>query len=194
MRAQALVVVVTVVAASLLGCASREVLEPKSPDTPAGVDLSGYWSLREGGSGGIPGGNEQSGAGEMLADVLGQTPASRRPPAAGSLVGVFLESGSNLKIIQNPFALFISFDRSVVEEYRFGENRRVSVGPVTADRVSGWEEDSYVIETLDDDGDKLVERYTLMPGGDALLRQVSVYEGGTLASAYVQRFVRREDR
>lgn len=184
-------ILLSLAALALSGCAAREVLEPKSAVVPAGVDLSGRWTLREGGSGDAVATGSQSDTAGMLDDVLGRTPARRRPPAAGSLVGVFLESGSNLKITQNRFALFISFDRSVVEEYRFGENRRVNVGPVAADRVSGWEEGSYVIETLDMDGDKLVERYTLMPGGDALLRQVSVYEDGTLASAYVQRFDRR---
>ncbi len=183
-------VALVVVATMLAGCVAREVLVTKSADVPEGVDLSGTWELRDGNA--AAGRNAQSNAGEMLADVLQRNPARRRPPAAGSLVGVFLESGSVLKITQNPFALFVSFDRSVVEEYRFGENRRVNVGPVRADRVSGWERDSYVIETLDDAGDKLVERYTLMPGGDALLRQVSVYEGGSLSSEYVQRFDRRD--
>lgn len=192
MRTAAHLIALSLAAAALVGCASREVLEPKSADVPAGVDLSGYWTLRASGSGGVAGSDAQSDVAGVLADVLGRTPNRRRAPAAGSLVGVFLESGSNLKITQNPFALFVSFDRSIVEEYRFGENRRVSVGPVSADRVSGWEEGSYVIETLGPDGDKLVERYTLMPGGDALVRQVSVYEKGSLASAYVQRFVRRE--
>lgn len=194
MRTAARVFVLSVLVALLAGCAAREVLEPKSAVVPADVDLSGLWTLRAGGSGSITGGGTESGASDMLADVLGRTRPRRRPPPPESLVGVFLESGTNLKITQNPFALFISFDRSVVEEYRFGENRRVNVGPVRADRVSGWEEDSYVIETLDEAGGKLVERYTLMPGGDALLRQVSVYEDGTLASSYVQRFVRRDAR
>ena len=55
----------------------------------------------------------------------------------GSLVHVFLEAGKALKITQTADGVFISFDRSIVEEYRFGEKREINVGPVTADRVSG---------------------------------------------------------
>jgi hypothetical protein len=69
--------------------------------------------------------------------------------------------GTALKVTQTGSGLFFSFDRSVVEEYRFGENREVEVGAITAERVSGWEGRSYVIETLDKDGAKLIESWQL---------------------------------
>jgi hypothetical protein len=36
------------------------------------------------------------------------------------------------------------------------------VGPVIADRVSGWEGKEYVSETLDEEGMKLTERFALL--------------------------------
>ena len=93
-------------------------------------------------------------------------------------VHVFLETGSSLKITQTEHGIFISFDRSVVEEYRFGENREVSVGPVLADRVSGWDGNSYVIETLDHDGAKLIEMYRLFDDGQSMIRTISIIHEG----------------
>ena len=87
---------------------------------------------------------------------------------------MFLRTGSKLKVTQTPYALFISFDRSVVEEYRFREHRLISVGPIEADRASGWQDGRYVIQTLDSEGALLQETYTLDAGGEALVRTVSV--------------------
>ena len=64
--------------------------------------------------------------------------------------------------------------RSVVEEYRFREHRLVNVGPIAADRVSGWVDGRYVIQTLDSDGALLEESYALEAGGDELVRRVTV--------------------
>lgn len=134
------------------GCAAREVLIPKSPVVPAGVNLSGQWLLR------------------------GAEGESRRA-ARETLVHVFLETGRSVKVTQTTSGLFISFDRSVVEEYRFGEQREISVGEIRADRVSGWEGASYVIETLDADGAKLVERYRLDEDGRVLRRRIRLTDG-----------------
>ena len=103
---------------------------------------------------------------------------SRKQSSAGTLVHVFLETGSSLKVTQTEYGLFISFDRSVVEEYRFGEKREISVGPVLADRVSGWDGESYVIETLDTDGAKLVETYRLSEEGRSMFRTISITDHG----------------
>ena len=92
-------------------------------------------------------------------------------------VHVFLESGKALKVTQTDYGLFISFDRSVVEEYRFGEQRLVRVGPVEAERVSGWENNGYVIETRDEEGAMLIETYGL-DGPDSLVRTMRInYKG-----------------
>jgi hypothetical protein len=79
-----------------------------------------------------------------------------------------------LKITQTPHGLFVSFDRSVVEEYRFREHRLVNVGPIEADRASGWQDGRYVIQTLDSEGALLQETYALEAEGEVLVRTVSV--------------------
>jgi hypothetical protein len=155
----------------LAACVTREVLEPKNPVVQAGIDLSGRWQLQESGAG-----------------------AARAPARSGkgnSAVSVFLEFGENLKVTQTEFAVFVSFDRSIVEEYRFGENRIISVGPIHANRVSGWESSGYIIETLDEEGDKLIERYRLDTDKDELLRQIIMIVNRETRLDLTQRFVRR---
>ena len=89
---------------------------------------------------------------------------------------MFLETGRTLRISQTDHGLFISFDRAVVEEYTFGENRVVSVGPIEAQRVSGWEGDSFVVETLDEEGARLTESWALADGGNTLVRRIAVFK------------------
>jgi hypothetical protein len=138
------------VAVTLVACGAKDALIGKPAGVPAGVDLSGQWWLRE------STGNTQMGASELL-------------------VHVFLETGESIKVTQTPSGLFISFDRSVVEEYRFGEHREVSVGEISAERVSGWEGRAYVIETLDAKGAKLTDSYLLGDEGNVLTRRVSIW-------------------
>ena len=103
---------------------------------------------------------------------------------------MFLETGASLKISQTPDGLFISFDRAIVEEYRFGENRIVSVGPIEAQRVSGWEEMVFVVETLDDQGTLLTESWHLESDGAVLVRNILVSRGDDERSSSRQRFDR----
>jgi hypothetical protein len=136
------------------------------------MDLSGTWRLRKDASAGQRRINEAIRRTDSVDDRVilrppprrnerGRvTPGSRRNP--GGLVHVFLETGTTLKITQTADGLFLSFDRAVVVEYRFGENREVQVGPVVADRVSGWEGGEYVAETLDQNNMKLTERFALV--------------------------------
>ncbi len=139
-------------ALALIGCAAKVVLLSKSALVPQGLDLSGQWAL---------------------SDASGET----RTAARETLVFVFFESGKNLKVTQTGGGLFVSFDRSVVEEYRFGERREISVGEITADRVSGWEGRSYVIETLDKNGAQLSEKYALAQAGRILTREIVIHQG-----------------
>jgi hypothetical protein len=158
--------VLLLLAALLLSaCASKIVLQPRSAAVPAGLDLSGQWRLQ---------GDE---------GALNQ--ARRR----GGQVLVFLESGQNLKVTQTAHGLFMSFDRAIVEEYRFGENREINIGPVTAQRVSGWDGAAYVIETLDKDGVVLSERYSL--SDDTLLRRIRVVAKEDTKMDLTQTFRRR---
>jgi hypothetical protein len=155
----------------LYACAAREVLTPKSGVAPASVDLSGTWRLRRDESDGQRRINEAIRRTDGVNDSIilrpleprnerSRTARPRRNP--GGLVHVFLENGSTLKITQTAGGLFLSFDRAVVVEYRFGENRQVRVGPVVAARVSGWEGQEYVAETLDENRMKLTERFALI--------------------------------
>lgn len=179
----------TIVCLLLAGCASVPELLPISSVVPDGVDISGKWELRD-----VPGSKR------LPAD--GGDPGIRIPPAnarqmstrragrgrSGVAVSVFIENGELLKISQTAAGLFISFDRSVVEEYTFGENRIVSVGPIEARRVSGWEKGSFVIRTLDDDGAILTESWQLADGGKVLVRELSITSGDEEKYSALQRF------
>ena len=102
---------------------------------------------------------------------------SRRPPPRRgdetSDVRVFLEAGLRVKITQTLYTLFFEYDRAIVEEYTFGENRLVEVGPVEAQRVSGWEGTSFIVETQGRDGSLLTERWQVDNSG-RLVRDVAV--------------------
>jgi len=169
----------TLLLIALAACASREVLVPKSAEPPAGTNFSGQWELR----------NDAAEQQRRINSAIRQTdgvdddavipPTPSRPEERprrnrGGLVHVFLEHGNRLKITQTEGGLFLSFDRAVVEEFRFGENREVVVGPVIADRVSGWEGDEYVVETLDQNNMKLTERFALEQGGKVLRRTITL--------------------
>ena len=91
-----------------------------------------------------------------------------------SSVHVFLETGRDLKITQTIDGLFFSYDRSIVEEYRFREHRVINVGPIEADRVSGWVDDRYVVKTLDRQGALLTETWGLEDDGEQLIRTISI--------------------
>lgn len=167
----------------LSACGHNEVLEPFSARPPAGVDFSGTWDLRE---------DESASQRSILRaidktdGVKNTTPAGRdsdlrgrtgRPSrdgrSFGGLAHVFLETGRQLKITQTPDGFFISIDRAVVEEFRFGERRMVSVGEIEAQRSSGWEGEAYVVETLDEKGMKLIERFWLSDDRNTLNREIT---------------------
>jgi hypothetical protein len=171
-------IAVSVALASLLSsCATREMLEPIDGRVPPGVDLSGNWTIRADMA------NDQ----RRLREAIRRTDGVRNRSTAssqgsrgsatggvkGGLVYVFLETGETLKVTQTPHALFVSFDRSVVEEFRFGESRMVSVGQVQAQRVTGWKENSLTVETLDKHGMKLIESYRLNGDGSVLQRVIT---------------------
>ena len=138
-------------------------LTPIGDALPAGVSLDGRWKLRNGAA-----------EAERQIRRAGYRSAGGRRGADGPSAYVFLRTGNLLKITQTPYALFVSFDRSVVEEYRFREHRLVNVGPIEADRASGWVDGNYVIQTLDNEGALLEETYALEAGGDVLVRTISV--------------------
>ena len=174
----------------LAGCASAPpVLISKSAAVPAGVNLSGTWLLREG-----SGSMRLSTPGEP---GIGQTPTAQRSRtksrkrSSGMSAQVFLEFGKLLKITQTDHGLFISYDRSVVREYTFGENGLVSVGPIEAMRVSGWEDHTFVAETLDKDGTTLLEHWYLDGADDVLVRDILMRDGEKERFSLTQVFDRK---
>jgi hypothetical protein len=147
----------------LTACGSAAVLLSKPAKVPAGIDFSGDWVLT--GSSGT----DQREARELL-------------------VHVFLETGKLLKITQTEAGLFLSFDRSVVEEFRFGENREINVGAISAARASGWEGTTYVVETLDEEGAKLIDSYRLQNDNRRLQRTIEIWKKNKKKLALVQEF------
>ncbi|MGI9200182.1 MAG: hypothetical protein ACR2QL_03930 [Woeseiaceae bacterium] len=150
-----LVAVLAVTTLFISACGSEPTLITRPDPAPAGLDLSGNWIQTE--SSGVS-----------------------QPGARDTLVYVFYKTGKAIKINQTGTAIFVSFDRSVVEEYQFGENRVISVGAIKAERASGWAENGYIIETIDDDGALLIDTYRLRNSGESLRRTIVLQDGGKL--------------
>lgn len=156
-------------------------LTPIGDVIPAGVSLEGRWQLQSG----------FEDAERRIRKAEYRSSGGRRG-AEGPSVFVFLRTGSRLKVSQTAYALFVSFDRSVVEEYRFREHRVVNVGPIEADRASGWVDGRYVIQTLDSDGALLEESYELRAASDELVRRVSVTYGNEKFLSLEHTYERRQ--
>lgn len=161
-------------------CAAPLVLVSKSAAVPAGVDLSGRWELRGEPNHKRPATRTQ----EALIPTGGKQQAQRQRSPRGASVPIFLEYGSSLKLTQTQYGIFISYDRSVVEEYTFGENREIEIGPIEALRVSGWDGNSFVVETLDQSGTTLFESWHLDDDGSILVRDIRIAKGEK--SSFVQ--------
>jgi len=195
MKASILLTAALLLAMVASGCAGREELAARSAIVPAGMELSGHWKLRIADQETMQriDDAELAAAGGLESIVRGKRRQSGQrslSPDSGALVHVFLEVGKELKITQTADGIFISFDRSIVEEYRFGEQRVISVGPIEADRASGWDNGAYVIETLDQAGAKLTEKYRLVDAGDELVRSISILHRGRQQLAIEQVFDR----
>ena len=179
----------------LAGCAvKREVLVPHSDTAPSGVDFSGTWLIR-----GSKQENQQR-INHLIQEMDGVQKSGAgivrvpRKDAKAGFVHVFLETGRLLKISQTDYAFFVSVDRSVVEEFRFGEARRVNVGQVVADRVSGWVNDVYVVETLDKNNVKLTERFWLSERQQVLNREITIRNPEGVNATALQQFDRQDGR
>jgi len=169
---------ISLVSCSLLllaACAAKPVLQSRSALVPGAVDFSGFWRIRD--DHGIAGAS----SGHAVRDRLIPTGRSSRSHghSGGSKVSVqvFLEYGELLKITQTDFGIFISYDRSVVEEFTFGENRLEKIGPIEAQRVSGWDGRLFVVETLDKGGTKLFESWRLENDNTVLIRDIRISKG-----------------
>ena len=182
----------------LTSCGGRETLQRYPSSNPSTVSLAGNWLSRD----------DPTAMERELARAIRQTdgvrddvrimPQGQRGNRQGSgrtkggLAHVFFKNAEALKITQTPSALFISFNRAIVEEYRFGEMRGIELGQAEAQRVSGWDGTDYVIETLDRQGMKLSERYDLSSDRKTLTRRVTFRARNNDAVTVVQTFVRVE--
>ena len=79
----------------------------------------------------------------------------------------------------------------MVEEYTYGENRTVTIGPIEATRVSGWDDQSFVVETMDDSGTILYETWHLQGNGEVLIRDMRISKGEKDSFVYQQVFDRQ---
>ncbi len=187
----------------LVACVAPEVLLPRSAAVPPGVDLSGRWIMRPGSKRGQPGINEainrtdgvdnKTIRREMSDQQRRDGARPGRGESKGGLVGIFLKTADSLKIEQTPHALFVNFDRAVTREYRFGENRPVNIGQANAHRVSGWDGDTYVIETLGEKRMKLTDEYSRSAEGKLLTRRITFRSRAMEEVTIVQEFELQED-
>jgi len=193
-----LIVVLASLSIAIAGCGSKEVLLRKSDPVPAADTLSGHWTLL----GDIETARRNLDRAISATNGIDDRLQIRRQNSAesagrharegnvGGLVHVFLKTGATLAITQTESALFINFNRSIVEEYLFGEAHMVDVGEVVAQRVSGWEGNDYVIETLVRNGMKLVERYRVINNGDRLQREIVLRSKNGIVVVNTQEFRR----
>ena len=187
----------------LCACGSPEVLLSRSAAVPAGIDLSGQWKMRPESRRGQPHVNEainrtdgvdnQTIMREMMNSQRYGNTRHSSGESKGGLVGIFLKTGDALKISQTDFGIFVSFDRSVTREFRFGENRPINIGQADAHRVSGWDGNDYVIETLGEKGMKLTDRYSLSADRQLLSRRITLRSKNLEEVTIVQEFDRLED-
>ncbi|MBM38166.1 MAG: hypothetical protein CMO97_03750 [Woeseia sp.] len=163
---------------NLIGCNSKNIsLDASSSSAPPNVNLSGLWQLKE----------DQVSSHLFLKNSSSKEfntyefkDLSRKQNSlANSLIRLFFETGELLKITQTEFSLFISYDRSIVEEYSFGENRLILVGPIQARRVSGWKSNYFVVETLDESGTLLSEKWHIQNSDMNLVRDIQIIIGKT---------------
>lgn len=173
-------------------CAAPGPLPRKSATVPAAIDLSGQWILRDSSrdSNRHIRDVERQAAGEEESLIPKSSKKQSRRKSDETRVHVFLETGESLKVTQTEHGIFVSFDRAIVEEYRFGEQRLVAVGPVAADRVSGWENGAYVIETRDEAGAMLIESYRL-DDTDTMIRRMQIMHRDDVELDVTQIFDRR---
>lgn len=148
----------------LTACSAPPRLAALPASVPAGFDLSGLWQL-----------DDQELRYSQFAARRGANALIAKDPepvkdAPGAALFVFLEKGQQLKITQTPAGLFVAFDRAIVEEYRFGELRTVSVGPIAAQRATGFKGRALTIETLGDD--RVLMRETYRRDGNELVREI----------------------
>jgi len=104
---------------------------------------------------------------------------------------LFLRDAKRIKITQTRFAIYIDFNRSIVEEYKNNRVEIIELGEVKAQRSSGWQNDLYLIDTLDDRGMKITETYSLVNQDKNLQRQVIIRDKNANEVIFRRLYVRK---
>ncbi len=162
------IIILTTLFTILNGCATSEMPNEYKRVNNKIIDLNGYWEY-------IGNYNEKK---EQIASAIkissgvvyqaikttgvfnGKSEEKVRKNSRG-VAHLFFEDSKKIQITQTNYSLFVNFDRSIVEEYSFGELKKIQLGNVFAMRSSGWVGNSYIIETLDSYGMKITEKYRL---------------------------------
>ena len=102
---------------------------------------------------------------------------------------LFFENSKKIQITQTNYSIFINFDRSIVEEYSFGELKKIQLGNVSAMRSSGWVDKSYFIETLDAYGMKITEKYSLTANNN--LERIIIFRDNKMNDVKIEQLYRK---
>ena len=152
----------------LSSCASIEELDKYSNKNTSKTDLNGSWEFignfednKKSIASAVKKTNDVIYQSIKTTGVFDRNNLSKVKPNSRGVAHLFFENSKKIKITQTNYSLFINFNRSIVEEYSFGEVKKITLGNVIARRSSGWVNNSYRIETLDDYGMKITEEYKL---------------------------------
>ncbi|MEC9415712.1 MAG: hypothetical protein VYC67_03870 [Pseudomonadota bacterium] len=122
--------------------------------------------------------------------VFPEAQAARPKKNAWGVAHLFFKNAKVLRITQTDYALYVDFNRSIVEEYNFGELKNVTIGKVSASRSSGWFSNQFQIDTLDSHGMKITEKYTISGDMNTLTRNIIFRDKNFNNSEIVQNFKR----
>lgn len=163
----------------LSSCASIEELDKYSNKNTSKTDLNGSWEFignfednKKSIASAVKKTNDVIYQSIKTTGVFDRNNLSKVKPNSRGVAHLFFENTKKIKITQTNYSLFINFNRSVVEEYSFGEVKKITLGNVIARRSSGWVNNSYRIETLDDYGMKITEEYKLTGSSNNLERML----------------------
>lgn len=162
---------------SLNGCASIEELDKYNNNSLSEIDLNGNWVFfgkfednKKSIASAIKRTNNVNYRGIKTTGVFDGRNTSKVKLNSRGVAHLFFENTNKIKITQTKYSLFINFNRSIVEEYSFGEVKKITIGNVIARRSSGWINNIYRIDTLDNYGMKITEEYKLIKSSNMLER------------------------
>tara|TARA_B110000438_G_C15669584_1_gene587568 strand:- start:44 stop:640 length:597 start_codon:yes stop_codon:yes gene_type:complete len=164
---------------SLNGCASIEELDKYNNNSLSEIDLNGNWVFfgkfednKKSIASAIKRTNNVNYRGIKTTGVFDGRNTSKVKPNSRGVAHLFFENTEKIKLTQTKYSLFVNFNRSIVKEYSFGEVKKITIGNVTARRSSGWVNNVYRIDTLDDHGMKITEEYKLFNSSNILERML----------------------